>query len=134
MRVVESERLTITCDQDVVQGRRRVGAAARAQGMSALRQTRLMTAASELLRNALVHGGGGRARVDRVETPRGRGVRVVVEDDGCGIADVEQALRDGYTTHGGLGLGLGGAKRLTDEFEIRTAPGEGTRVTVVSWS
>src|SRR3546814_8243249 len=104
-------------------------------GASALRRTRLVTAASELARNALVHGGGGRREMQIRKDGLGGGIGVVLKfrDEGTGIADVERALRDGYTTGTGLGLGLGGAKRLCDEFEISSVLGDGTTVRVASW-
>ena len=92
-----------------------------------------MTAASELARNALQHGGGGTATLQVLEDGRRHGLRLVFADDGPGIADIEQALKDGFTTGNGLGLGLGGAKRLSNEFHIESAPGRGTRVTIARW-
>jgi serine/threonine-protein kinase RsbT len=97
-------------------------------------QTKLITAASELARNTLVYGGGGHAELECVNNGRRVGVRVSFVDEGPGIADVVQALTDGYTTGGGLGLGLSGARRLVDEFDIETKLHEGTRVTVIKWS
>ncbi len=102
-------------------------------GLSLVDQTKLITAASELGRNTLVYGGGGKAIATIVEDGGRRGVRLEFSDQGPGIADVALALTDGYTSGGGLGLGLGGAKRLSDEFSIDTAPGKGTRVTIVRW-
>ena len=93
----------------------------------------MVTAASELARNALEHGGGGTARVDLLVDGSRRGVRLVCEDRGPGIPDIELALRDGYTSRGGLGLGLGGARRLVNEFGIESQPGAGTRVTIARW-
>jgi serine/threonine-protein kinase RsbT len=98
-------------------------------------QTKLVTAASELARNALVHGGGGTARVEVITSGSGNpGVRVGFTDDGPGIADVDLALTDGWTSGGGLGLGLSGARRLVDEFELTSKPGSGISVVVVKWS
>jgi serine/threonine-protein kinase RsbT len=93
----------------------------------------MVTAASELARNTFEHGGGGHVRVEVLDAPPRRGLRLVFEDRGPGIANVELALKDGYTTGTGLGLGLGGAKRLVNEFAIESGPGKGTRVTVVRW-
>ena len=96
-------------------------------------QTKLVTAASELARNTLVHGGGGSMLLEAVSLNGRTGLRMTFEDHGPGIPDVDLALRDGYTTGSGLGLGLGGAKRLVNEFQIDTHVGEGTRVTVLRW-
>ena len=104
-----------------------------AQGFSLVEQTKIVTAASELGRNALVHGGGGDAYIERVEQGSKRGLRLEFADRGPGIPDLQRALTDGYTSGGGLGLGLGGAKRLSDEFEIDSAPGAGTRVRIARW-
>ena len=102
-------------------------------GFSLVDQTKIVTAASELGRNTIQYGGGGQARVAVVEEGSRRGLRLEFIDRGPGIADVALALTDGYTTGNGLGLGLSGAKRLSDEFHIKTAPGEGTHVTIVRW-
>jgi serine/threonine-protein kinase RsbT len=102
-------------------------------GLRLIDQTKLVTAVSELARNTVVHGGGGHMAAGVVEEAGRSGVWAVFEDEGPGIADVDQALREGYSTGDGLGLGLGGARRLVHEFTIRSAPGEGTTVRVVSW-
>nr|MDT0661270.1 ATP-binding protein [Micromonospora sp. DSM 115978] len=125
---------TIRADEDVVRVRQLVRTVAVAVKLSLVDQTKLVTAASELARNTLVYGGGGAVEVCIVSTDRRRGVRIVFADDGPGIVDLELALTDGYTTGGGLGLGLSGARRLVDEFDIETAVGRGTRVTVTKWS
>jgi len=104
-----------------------------AAGFSLVDQTKVVTAASELGRNTIQYGGGGHARVTMVENGPRRGLRLEFIDQGPGIADVALALTDGYTTGKGLGLGLSGAKRLSDEFSIQTAPGQGTHVTIVRW-
>jgi serine/threonine-protein kinase RsbT len=104
-------------------------------GLSLVDQTKLVTAASELARNTLVHGGGGMARVEVVKSANGRnGVRIGFADDGPGIADIDLALTDGWTSGAGLGLGLSGARRLVDEFELTSKAGRGTTVVVVKWS
>jgi serine/threonine-protein kinase RsbT len=129
------EELPIRTGDDVVRVRQQVRVAAAQNGLSLVDQTKLVTAASELARNALVHGGGGMARVEVVTSGAGKpGVRVGFTDDGPGIADVDQALTDGWTSGGGLGLGLSGARRLVDEFELTSKPGRGTSVVVVKWS
>ncbi|MFY1687355.1 anti-sigma regulatory factor [Plantactinospora sp. WMMB782] len=126
--------VTINADADVVRVRQLVRTAAVAVKLSLVDQTKLVTAASELARNTLVYGGGGGAEVSVVDSGRRRGIRIVFSDDGPGIANLELALTDGYTSGGGLGLGLGGARRLVDEFEVETAAGRGTRVTVTKWA
>jgi serine/threonine-protein kinase RsbT len=129
------EELPIRTGDDVVRVRQQVRAVAAQSGLSLVDQTKLVTAASELARNALVHGGGGTARVDVVTSGTGKaGVRIGFTDDGPGIADVDLALTDGWTSGGGLGLGLSGARRLVDEFELDSKPGSGTSVIVVKWS
>jgi serine/threonine-protein kinase RsbT len=129
------EELPIRTGDDVVRVRQQVRAVAAESGLSLVDQTKLVTAASELARNALVHGGGGTARVDVVTSGTGKpGVRIGFTDDGPGIADVDQALTDGWTSGGGLGLGLSGARRLVDEFELNSKPGSGTSVVVTKWS
>jgi serine/threonine-protein kinase RsbT len=133
MTVSRSEERHIRAETDVVTARQAVRAWAVEMKFSLVDQTKLVTAASELGRNTLVHGGGGVMRMEMVEDPPRRGLRLVFEDRGPGIADLEQALRDGFTSGNGLGLGLGGSRRLMDEFEVRSAPGEGTRVVTTKW-
>lgn len=104
-------------------------------GLSLVDQTKLVTAASELARNTLVHGGGGTAQLEVVKSPVGRvGVKLHFTDEGPGITDIDLALTDGWTTGTGLGLGLSGARRLVDEFDLTSKPGAGTSVMVVKWS
>jgi serine/threonine-protein kinase RsbT len=124
--------LEIRSSEDVVRVRQKVRTFAVQAGMSLVDQTKIVTAASELARNTLDYGGGGSALIELLGTPR-RGVRISFIDEGPGIPDIDAALRDGFTTGSGLGLGLGGAKRLASEFSIRSAPGEGTHVTVARW-
>ncbi|HET6436578.1 MAG TPA: ATP-binding protein [Anaeromyxobacter sp.] len=132
--VVHKQRvLALSSEQDVVVVRQEVRRWAVDLAFSLVEQTKLVTAASELARNAVQYGGGGEVRLEAVENGTRRGLRLVFEDRGPGIPDVPLALRDGYTTGNGLGLGLGGAKRLVNDFEIKTAPGEGTRITVARW-
>ena len=97
-------------------------------------QTKLVTAASELARNALIYGGGGEARIETLTSGARRGLRVTFTDKGPGIPDIAEAMRDGYTTGVGLGLGLGGAKRLVNEFEIDSVVGRGTRIAITRWA
>jgi serine/threonine-protein kinase RsbT len=123
----------VRSQDDVVQVRQKVRAAGGAMGFSLVDLTKLVTAASELARNTLVHGGGGEVRVEAVEDGGRRGLRLSFVDQGPGIADLKQALTDGYTSGAGLGLGLGGSRRLVNDFEIESTPGAGTRVTVAKW-
>src|SRR5581483_249833 len=104
-----------------------------AQGLSLVDQTKIVTAASELARNTIDYGGGGEVEIAQVVNGARRGVRLVFTDRGPGIADIGQAMKDGYTSGNGLGLGLGGAKRLSNEFAIASRPGEGTRVEITRW-
>lgn len=127
-----TEQIEIRTSDDVVRVRQRTRALAVEAGLSLVDQTKIVTAASELARNTLDYGGGGQVLVELVAAPR-RGVRLCFADEGPGIADVEAALRDGYTTGNGLGLGLGGARRLSSDFTLDTAPGRGTRITITRW-
>jgi len=131
--VESSDELAITGDRDVVRVRQAMRTAAVRATLSLVDQTKVVTAASELARNTLIYGGGGTARVEVVNNGRRQGVRVVFEDRGPGIADLDLALKDGYTTGTGLGLGLSGARRLVDEFHIDSNLGQGTRVEVTKW-
>jgi serine/threonine-protein kinase RsbT len=123
----------IVGDDDVVRVRQLVRAAAVATNLTLVDQTKLVTAASELARNTLIHGGGGRAEVQPVKNGIRQGIQITFFDEGPGIPDVDRALTDGYSTRGGLGLGLSGARRLVDEFELTTTPGAGTVVTAIKW-
>jgi len=126
-------RVEIAENQDVVVVRQHAREHAHRAGFSLLDTTKLVTVASELARNTLEHGGGGYAELEVCTDGIRRGVRMRFVDEGPGIPDVEQALRDGFTTGKGLGLGLGGSRRLVSEFEIQTAPGRGTKVTAIRW-
>ena len=129
------EELPIRSGDDVVRVRQQVRMVAEKTGLSLVDQTKVVTAASELARNALVHGGGGTARIEVVTSGPGKsGVRIGFTDEGPGIGDIDLALTDGWTTGQGLGLGLSGARRLVDEFELTSKPGAGTSVVVVKWS
>jgi serine/threonine-protein kinase RsbT len=125
--------LPLRSDEDVVALRKQVRERAVAIALSLVEQTKLVTAASELARNTIKYGGGGEVHLDELDDGLRRGVGLIFVDHGPGIADIEQALRDGYTTGGGLGLGLGGSKRLVEEFEIASRTGQGTAVAVVKW-
>jgi serine/threonine-protein kinase RsbT len=120
-------------DQEIVRLRQIVRDQTIAQGFSLVDQTKFVTAASELARNTLLYGGGGDAHLSALLNGLRKGLRLKFVDQGVGIPDIERALRDGYTSGSGLGLGLGGARRLSDEFEIHSEPGKGTTVTITKW-
>jgi serine/threonine-protein kinase RsbT len=127
------EIMSIRSDEQIVRLRRFVREKAVAQGLSLIDQTKFVTAASELARNTLIYGGGGDVHLYTVRRNGRVGLRLEFVDNGPGIADISRALADGYTSGNGLGLGLGGAKRLCDEFEIRSVLGEGTHISVTKW-
>ncbi len=133
MLVEKSETMPVRSPEDVVRIRQRVRKLALEFGFSLVDQTKIVTAASEIARNTTDYGGGGELRLDGVRIGPRRGLRLVFSDQGPGIPDVGQALKDGFTTGGGLGLGLGGARRLSNEFDIQSSPGAGTIVTLVRW-
>jgi serine/threonine-protein kinase RsbT len=133
MPVERNEILAIRDSSDIVRVRQRTREWSVEVGFSLVDQTKMVTAASELARNTLEHGGGGRAQLELLSEGARRGLRLTCEDRGPGIPDIALALRDGYTSRGGLGLGLGGARRLVNEFAIDSRPGEGTRVTITRW-
>ncbi|WP_435273120.1 anti-sigma regulatory factor [Streptomyces parvulus] len=126
-------RLPIRSDMDLVWVRQHVRQAAALIGFGLVDQTKLVTAASELARNTLIYGGGGTMETEPLTDGGARGLRLTFADEGPGIANLEQALSDGFTSGEGLGLGLGGARRLVHEFAIDSAPGAGTTVRVTSW-
>jgi serine/threonine-protein kinase RsbT len=128
-----TERVPIRTSQDVVLVRQRARMFAAGQGLSLVDQTKVVTAASELARNTLEHGKGGEALLETLENGTRRGVRLTFVDEGPGIPDVAAALKDGFTTGTGMGLGLPGARRLMNEFSIESTPGRGTRVMVARW-
>ncbi|GAB1339401.1 anti-sigma regulatory factor [Streptomyces sp. E-15] len=125
--------LPIGSDTDLAWVRQEVRQCAAGLGFGLVQQTKLVTAASELARNTLVHGGGGRVEITPVDNGRSKGLRMSFIDSGPGIRDLELAMTDGYTTGGGLGLGLSGSRRLVQEFHVDTEPGRGTTVTAVAW-
>jgi len=133
VEVIKDASAPIQSSADVVRVRQMVREWAVGLGFSLVDQTKMVTAASELARNAYEHGGGGTVRLESINNASRRGLRLTFSDQGAGIADVEQALKDGFTTGSGLGLGLGGAKRLVNDFAIDSTPGQGTRVTIVRW-
>jgi serine/threonine-protein kinase RsbT len=131
--VDKHESLPIKASEDVVRVRQAVRKQAIAAGFSLVDQTKIVTAASEIARNTIDYGGGGDVRIETLQNGARHGVRLTFRDEGPGIADVALALTDGFTSGTGLGLGLGGAKRLSNEFAIESKPGLGTKVTLVRW-
>ncbi len=127
------ERIDIRTSEDVVRVRQQTRLLAVEAGLSLVDQTKVITAASELARNTLDYGGGGELRIEIVENGVRRGVRLTFEDQGPGIADIQQALKDGFTSGSGLGLGLGGARRLSNEFNIESTVGKGTKIQITRW-
>jgi serine/threonine-protein kinase RsbT len=133
MTVLLSEQRSVQTSEDVVAVRQAVRQRAVELGFNLVDQTKIVTAASELARNTVQYGGGGHVIIEGVENLGRRGLRLTFQDQGPGIADIEQAMRDGFTTGTGLGLGLSGARRLSNEFAIESQPGRGTRVTITRW-
>ena len=132
-RAAPTEGVELAREHDVVAARHLVRRVAVEAGYDLVTQTKLVTAASELARNTVIHGGGGRMDVERVEDDGRRGLRLVFTDDGPGIPDVDLALTEGWSSGRGLGLGLTGSRRLVDRFDLRTGAGQGTTVTVTMW-
>ncbi len=133
MTVVDRSLQLIQTSEDVVRVRQLARERAIAQGFSLVDQTKLVTAASELARNTLEYGGGGEVSIEILNDGLRKGVRLTFSDKGPGIADIDLALKDGFTTGAGLGLGLSGARRLSNEFSIESKPGQGTRVAITRW-
>jgi serine/threonine-protein kinase RsbT len=133
MTVSREQVVNILTSEDVVLARQSVREWAVQLGFSLVEQTKIVTAASELARNTVVYGGGGTMTLQAIEDGSRTGLQLLFDDKGPGIGNVEQALRDGYTSGSGLGLGLGGARRLSNEFEIQSTPGQGTRVRILRW-
>ena len=133
MAIIRSTRCRLAASEDIVRMRQLVREKAVAMRFSLVDQTKIVTAASELARNTIIYGGGGEVLVNELQDGGREGIELAFSDEGPGIADVQQALKDGYTTGTGLGLGLGGARRLSNEFRIDSRPGEGTRVTIARW-
>jgi serine/threonine-protein kinase RsbT len=133
MAVIHRAVLPIRMQEDIVRVRQATRENAIAQGFSLVDQTKLVTAASELARNTLDYGNGGEVEIARLGEGVRKGLRLTFSDQGPGIDDIEKALTDGYSTGGGLGLGLSGARRLSNEFSLDSAPGQGTRVMIARW-
>jgi serine/threonine-protein kinase RsbT len=131
--VISAMEVGLRSDQEIVRLRQIVRDQAIAQGFSLVDQTKFVTAASELARNTLIYGGGGDAHMSVLMNGARKGLRISFIDKGAGIPDIDRALQDGFTSGSGLGLGLGGARRLSDEFDIRSEPGKGTTVTITKW-
>jgi serine/threonine-protein kinase RsbT len=132
--MADSGRLAVLSEKDVVLARQAARQVAVAGGLRLVDQTKLITAASELARNAVVYGGGGYMQWDIVHNGTRRGVRLEFVDEGPGIPDIAQALTDGWTSGNGMGLGLSGSRRLVDVFELESEPGRGTRVAITKWA
>jgi serine/threonine-protein kinase RsbT len=133
MPVLKDELVSLKAPGDIVTARQLVRTRAVETGFGLVDQTKIVTAASELARNTIDYGGGGTLRIEMMAEGARKGLRLTFEDQGPGIPDVELAMRDGYTTGGGLGLGLSGSRRLVNEFDIHSVAGEGTRVRVTRW-
>ncbi|MFZ0302542.1 MAG: anti-sigma regulatory factor [Terracidiphilus sp.] len=133
MNVLRHEVLPLKNSNDVVLARQKVRQWSTGLRFGLVDQTKIVTAASELARNTLDHGGGGQMRIEELSNGAKAGIRLAFEDQGPGIPDIEQALKDGFTSGSGMGLGLGGSKRLVNEFSIESEVGKGTKVTVIRW-
>ena len=133
MAVIRTETKEVRTEEDVVRIRHAVRAKMAELQFGLVDQTKMVTAASELARNTVIHGNGGTCALEIVEDGGRRGLRLTFADSGPGIVDLDLAMRDGYTTGNGLGLGLGGSKRLVNDFQIFSRPGEGTRIIVTRW-
>lgn len=133
MDTISRDSMPVQTHEDLLLVRHAVRSRALQLGFSLVDQTKIVTAASELARNTIAHGGGGTVELELLQNGARRGLRLVFQDQGPGIADVAQAMTDGFTTGGGLGLGLSGSRRLVNEFDIQSRPGEGTRVAITKW-
>jgi serine/threonine-protein kinase RsbT len=133
MATLQTEKLMVRTSDDIVNVRQTVRKIAIDTGFNLVDQTKIITAASELARNTIIHGGGGILNIQIITNGNRSGVKLIFEDEGPGIADIELALKDGYTSGQGLGMGLGGARRLSNEFEIQSELGKGTRVAITKW-
>ena len=131
--LLRTDKMPVASTEDIVLVRQAVRARAVELRFNLVDQTKIVTAASELARNTVIYGGGGTVELEAIEEDGRRGLRLTFEDHGPGIADIDMVMKDGYTTGNGLGLGLGGSRRLSNEFEIRSRPGEGTVVRITRW-
>lgn len=133
MTVLKTGEQPVACEQDVVLARQTVRKLSQEAAFSLVDQTKMVTAASELARNTLIYGGGGQMRWEVLQDGGKTGVRLLFRDEGPGIPDLKLALTDGWTSGSGMGMGLSGTKRLVNEFDLDSAPGKGTRVTITRW-
>ena len=133
MTILRSEIVELTTEMDMLRARQAVRACALELGFKLVDQTKIVTAASELARNTLIYGGGGTMRLEGLHDGFRKGIRLVFEDQGPGIPDIERAMQDGYTSGKGMGMGLGGSRRLVTDFEIQSRVGEGTRIMIAKW-
>jgi serine/threonine-protein kinase RsbT len=133
MLTTRHEQIAVRAQHDIVNVRQVVRGWCLSVGMGLVDLTKLVTAASEIARNTVEYGGGGSLLLEEVRDGLRTGIRLTFEDQGAGIPDIARAMTDGYTSGTGMGLGLGGTKRLVDEFEIESAPGEGTRIAITKW-
>jgi len=133
IKIPQTEILLLRTDEDIVRARKIVQEWTVSMKFSLVDQTKMVTAVSELARNTVEHGGGGSALLEKLEDTTRSGIRLTFEDQGPGIPDIEQAMTDGYSSRGSLGLGLGGSKRLVNEFFLFSEPGKGTRVVIARW-
>ena len=133
MLTAKTDRIAVRGQHDIVNVRQVVRGWCLGVGMGLVDLTKMVTAASEIARNTLEYGGGGTLTIEEVRDGIRHGVRLLFEDEGPGIADIAQAMTDGYTSGAGMGLGLGGTKRLVDQFELESEPGRGTRITILKW-
>ena len=133
MRIVSAERIPILEESDIVIARQRAGQLAKKIGMGMVDQTKIATATSELARNIVRYAKTGEVILEEIDNDITPGLRLTFKDQGPGIADIEMAMRDGFTTSGGMGLGLSGSKRLVSEFEINSKPGAGTTIVIKKW-
>jgi serine/threonine-protein kinase RsbT len=131
--ILKDETTPINSSGDIVKVRQLVRECSVSLGFSLVEQTKIVTAASELARNVLEHGGGGNVRIETLQNEIRKGIKLTFIDEGPGIPNIEEALKDGFSTGSGMGLGLGGAKRLTNDFEIESTPGRGTKVAITRW-
>ena len=131
--ILKDETTPINSSGDIVKVRQLVRECSVSLGFSLVEQTKMVTAASELARNVLEHGGGGNVRIETLQNEIRKGIKLTFIDEGPGIANIEEALKDGFSTGSGMGLGLGGAKRLANDFEIESTPGRGTKVAITRW-
>ena len=133
MAILRSESIELKAEMDMLRARQAVRTCALELGFKLIDQTKIVTAASELARNTLIYGKGGTMHLEAIHDGLRKGIRLIFEDQGPGIPDIQRALQDGYTSGSGMGMGLGGSRRLVTDFEIQSKVGEGTRITIAKW-